>query len=162
MECKSEKLESVQRKKLTSSNIVFIGDRNETPGSENLSGQSGQRLANMLALDLSELLTMQRENIYEMDTIPVDVSSRRKLLKQFADRYLVLLGVNAQRIVLGEAPSPLTISKIQIDGKGLTCWVLSLPHPSGRNRWYNSEGNRELAATTLRAFIKLAQTEVER
>lgn len=148
-----------QRKKLISSNIVFIGDRNETPGTEDLSGQSGRRLMDMLALDLSEYLSMRRENIHEMDLIPVDAESRRKLLERYDGQYLVLLGKNVQDVILGRDVPPLQIFKVQIDGKGKSCWLLSLPHPSGRNRWYNDKENLALATSVLRSFVEQASTE---
>ena len=85
-----------------------------------------------------------------------------------SSRFVVLLGADVYRAVLRPTGGPrtkvpwLAWQRFGFPGPpDLVAWManfLALPHPSGRNRWYNVPGNREAAARELRRLAVMGDS----
>lgn len=125
--------------------------------------RSGQRLAAMLGVPTSELLSVvDGANI--LDRPPVDrggfapgyrpaVEAGERLLVAHANRRIVACG-RAVAWALGcrHRPALLTSHLCRlVDGSERT--IALLPHPSGANRWWNDPLRRDQATRWLRSVV---------
>ena len=84
--------------------------------------------------------------------MPLAEAAARRLLPNLAGRRVVALGAGVVEALVADALhdwawcSPLPVH-------GFT--LLPLPHPSGRNRWWNSPDNVRAAQAALRSFCDL-------
>jgi uracil-DNA glycosylase len=116
-----------------------------------LTGQSGQRLASLMGVDL--LTFVEQTDRTNIVTRPADWKDRgaviigaARVAKMMRGRRVLLLGHKVSD-VLGLHPTLFTWT----EGPG--CVYAVLPHTSGRNRFYNSEENVEIARQFLRGEV---------
>jgi hypothetical protein len=119
-------------------------------------GVAGHRLwrlaYNVCGITLPEwLAATQRVNLLECRVLPPNYRSlaahRGAVLAQFyRQRPAVLLGRAVAR-ALGHEEPPLLITECE--------WVL-LPHPSGRNRWYNNVENQRAVGKMLAVMLRIS------
>lgn len=78
-----------------------------------------------------------------------DAAAARHLLQSDPSHVVIALGQRVAAAIAGEAVAPMccTVHAGRI--------VFHLPHPSSRNRWYNTEARRGLAAALLRAVVEM-------
>lgn len=72
-----------------------------------------------------------------------------RLRQELAGRHILVFGEEPRRAL--DLPKSLVHPLVELDG---TTWR-QLPHPSGRNLWYNDEKNRALAAALLAELYHL-------
>lgn len=154
--------------------VVLIG---QAPGGVGdprivLGGRVGRRMAALAGCTLERFLeATQRWNLIEHfpgrlaggDAFPILEARRgaRMILWRLHGRVVVMVGIGVARCfgVRGEPatwrlrqigfPDPLAADPRFV----VEATVAVLPHPSGRDRWYNDPGNRERAARLLSDVI---------
>lgn len=131
--------------------IILIG---EAPGLLNdhgpLEGAVGRRLAEYASLTMSEYLERtERHNLFDS---PIEKWPREEaalhagvVWSSLVGRRTILLG---QRVADAFGIRWRELSWAQLDDRGTE--VALIPHPSGRNIWWNEAGNRAEARRFLR------------
>lgn len=121
-------------------------------------GSAGHRLYEMLsettgALRVNYLRAFERVNLVESRTWSAAAAraAAGPLLEKFVGRTLVLLGQDvAQALNIPAATPWLAPRRVQVSlVPRVVTTLYKMPHPSGRNRWYNVEDNRRAAAEFL-------------
>lgn len=125
-------------------------------------GCTGHRLFEMLQIRIPDLTRGQylgafdRRNLVPYKLFNAKMAEREaaKLEQEFwgSGRTIVLLGLD----VVKAFRHPRSLIHPQVIG-GST-WR-QIPHPSGRNLWYNNESNRFLVATLLEDLFNAVQAE---
>ena len=113
-------------------------------------GCTGHRIFTMLLVKMPDLLRHQYldgfERVNLVDGKDFSMRLARQKAQEIVDKYqgrtVVVLGASTRAAL--KLPHKL-ILPMHRDG---VIWR-QLPHPSGRNRWYNDARNRELAASLL-------------
>jgi hypothetical protein len=81
-------------------------------------------------------------------------TANRILTEHSQIRKVVCLGRLVGQTIGFSADAPfLSIDRQQVNGAAFARKYLLLPHPSGRNRWWNYDSNRRLASLVLRGFL---------
>lgn len=135
--------------------IIIIGEQADHDGADPLSGDSGRRMARLIGVDFREFLeSFVRINLWQPAEKPRGEGRRGDLeLRVLGGRKVVLLGRSVARAFDLKTEPWLCRRFIQARGSYRPYEVLLLPHPSGRNRWYNDSANREAAGRALREFV---------
>lgn len=115
-------------------------------------GCTGHRIYLMLKSRQPDILRQQYLNVFDRRNLVVGRSFDKKLARVRAEQlYAEFWGTKRTIVLLGEEvrrafghPKEL-IHPQEIGG----CTWRQLPHPSGRNFWYNVTKNREMAAMLL-------------
>jgi uracil-DNA glycosylase len=131
--------------------ILFVGENATSPvePAEVLVGPSGRRLATMLNITLAQFARRYARRNLSSGTHWDEQESRSGAWQATRGcTRVVLLGSRVRRAFGFEAVSALDVATK--DGKRF----LMLPHPSGRNRWYNDARNTARAAAVLREFVE--------
>jgi hypothetical protein len=125
---------------------------------------SGRRLAELA--DASPIATKRLERYFALDNLVPYPDPSRRALREAAELYrflpvfwYVLAGTEVVR-ALGHRARPMRGDKLpwSLTGPDPLCWYESgegvimavLPHPSGKNRWYNDKRCRAAATAFLR------------
>jgi len=138
---------------------LFIGQAPGHPGPVRpLEGRNGKRLASLLGVSVEEYLSgTDRVNLLNEypgragngDAFPLDAAraAAREMLPRLKGRVVILLGRGVAR-AFGVRANFLEIEHRD----GVT--FATIPHPSGRNRWWNDPANVERAARFLRENVR--------
>lgn len=125
-------------------------------------GCTGHRIFEMLSTKIPDIYRKDYLDGFErVNMLTGSWSMRRarerapELVERFRGRTVVVLG-QAPRLALG-LPEQL-VHPLDRDG---VSWR-QLPHPSGRNRWYNDPKNREIAASLLAELFLRGQRETDK
>lgn len=87
----------------------------------------------------------KRDDKFPLKDAKIAAAAMKPLIR---GRQVILVGRNvSQAFLWGELPFHTWITLM--DGTDLSV----IPHPSGRNHWYNSEGNREEARTFWAEYL---------
>lgn len=133
--------------------ILVVGEMPGSPlGGPPLEGATGARLAELMGLQWADYLRVtERLNLvpsWRLSWPAVDARARAaSLARLFPRRRSILLG---RRVAEAFGIECLT-GVFEAPEGGL---VMTLPHPSGRNRWYNSDGNRQTARLLLALMMR--------
>jgi len=116
-----------------------------------LTGQSGKRLATLMGVDL--LTFVERTDRMNLVSCPSDWKDRgaviiggAKVLRAMRGRRALILGHRVTD-TLGLRPTLFTWTE------GYGCVYAVIPHTSGRNRFYNTQENVEIARKFLRGLL---------
>jgi len=124
-------------------------------------GCAGHRLWKMLEVEtgatmLQYLRAFDRRNLLPTRewTGPRDArAAAEAMVPTLVDRHVLLLGAEVRRAFdLADLLPGTSVDLITDDGRRF----YYLPHPSGRNLWYNDEANRQLAARVLAGLYELS------
>ena len=134
---------------------LFVGQApsRRTDGGEPFSGATGLKLEQLLGRPLRGY---PQVNLFDRwpgttgngDVFPLAAARDRAaaILAVFAAERIVAVGLGVGR-AFGLSGGPLDV--VEQDGRRF----LLLPHPSGRNRWYNVSASRLAAGEALRRFV---------
>lgn len=138
--------------------VTLVGQAPGRNGGEPLAGAIGRRLASLCALTYEEYLeAFGRVNVLDRwpgrsgsgDSFPMrEAREAGRLLLDVHRGPLVALGT-AVADCLG-FPRHHLCRWLQAEGRA----VAVVPHPSGRNRWWNDPANREAAGVFLRSCVR--------
>lgn len=138
------------------SKILVIG---EAPGDVGppdtpLEGAVGRRIAELAGLSWDDYLALtERRNLLAVnpgETWPTAEAAAAgdEMMPQLFSRRTILLGQRVARAFGARVP-PLQFEPILEGRPDLGKWAV-VPHPSGRNRWWNEPENRSAARRFLR------------
>lgn len=131
---------------------VILGMNSPIPGClhPDIPGAAGERLFKMSGMTISEWETsFERRNLLPTKRWDREKATKSgpKVREKLKDRTVIVLGTEVWRALgLGSRPRHLSSSVISPEGSVF----YFLPHPSGRNLFYNHEGNRMAARKLLR------------
>jgi hypothetical protein len=144
-------------KELAHQRVIFVGQSPSEDSDPNnpLMGRTGEKIADMLGVDLSNFAKFTRVNLNPcfsgksgkgdaFDQVVGEMIAHTLLGCHFT-RY-VLLGSNVARCFA------LPWDGLVRYERGDKSFLL-LPHPSGINQWYNSQANRSDAAKYIKRFV---------
>lgn len=131
-------------------------------------GSAGHRLWKLLGEGISRsryLAAFDRRNILRArEWNAADArAAAATLLPDLVGRTVVVLGTQARSALGLPKVAPLIEQSASVPGKscmGRMTWV-ALPHPSGRNLWYNSPENRARAGGLLMDLMLRAEGEFD-
>ncbi len=150
--------------------LTFVG---EAPSEKSdprvpLQGKSGARLARLCGVSEQELRYR-----FELLNLLTSFPGEKKWWPEAASaRALVLVEENRERVAAGVVQMTVMLGKRVAKAFGLAslcceeplAWKASAgglyayaPHPSGKSRWWNEDGNVEKAAAFLRATVLVAK-----
>lgn len=135
--------------------LVIVGESNPD-GHAPLSGETGHRVAELLGLEWRDYQALGRRNLYTLDPPTWSAPAARDQAWAIRAAYgrdqptYLLLG---RRVAAAFGYPAAAWCSMPAAG------VAVLPHPSGRNRWYNVPGHRELAATFARGVLRYARDD---
>lgn len=114
---------------------------------------AGWRLWKMLPGEVSrrEYLAMfDRRNLLRQKVWDQQAAreAAQELLPELSGRFVVVLGTQVRAALGLPAVRPLEQMARTEQGTVLFSWI-AVPHPSGRNRWYNEPGNKEQVGAML-------------
>lgn len=136
---------------------LLVGECPGRTGGQPLEGAIGYRLAELAGLTYEEYLERtERTNLFDAHQPTWDAPAARlqawslvamaTAWDPWPGRYIMLLG---RRVAVAFGFEDAR----WMEPRGLsTIWV-ALPHPSGRNRWYNDPENRDKLSAFLRVSL---------
>lgn len=117
---------------------------------------TGHRLYEMTGLEMMQYISIYRRNVIAKypgstasgDRFPIKLAraGAERLLPELYDTNALLVGAGTAKAFGFKDYDPL------VWNEGETFRWAVLPHPSGRNRWYNEGDNRAKAATFMKRF----------
>lgn len=147
--------------------VLIVGLAPRRPGEPRpLDGASGDRLARIAGLPsrqaLFELADVVNFCPRPADRLPSGPAAQRRvssLVRRAAGRTVILLGREVSRAFGLERHFSwqLVLAHTRRPARGWIAVVASVPHPSGRCRWYNDPANRAAAREFLSTSIHVAR-----
>lgn len=142
--------------------IVGVNDPyNQTPLQPDIIGSSGHKLWSMTGLSMPNYVRyFERVNLWSMSDNKNEFVGRERAkgivstVSGSVDAFIICLGKDVAR-AFGIEGKP----KMKFFGLKNNVWVAHLPHPSGLNRWYNSDENRAAATYFMQQVAAAASGE---
>lgn len=125
---------------------------------------TGYRLCQMMGLSMREYLHLfERDNLFPDCMAYGGVEERRRRATELVSRHLapdrdvwmVACGTPVYGLLTTATPDKLEFMRMQSGDHHYHC--AALPHPSGRNRWYNGPSNARQARFFLRGVAEAAR-----
>lgn len=136
--------------------VVIVGERSTSLGAIPLSGDAGRRFARLGGVELGEFLQLRRVNLWFHDEEPRGRGRADAMASRLDGKTAILLGRKvATAFGVGDLP-PLSFVPVRY-GSGEGFWLALVPHPSGRNRWYNDSERRSRAEAFVRELLRTAR-----
>lgn len=135
-----------------------------------MTGRSGFRLAEMAGIDKRELklrflARFEKRNVLnyypgsngEGDVFPMEEARQRGkyLAVELSPRTILACGKKTTEALTGAPAEAVHYFQLLMGDESSSSFVIPIPHPSGVNRWWNSEDNRGVYRSFMRQFIRM-------